>query len=179
MIQGRPRDTLTYLCVRSRWNTSLTADDVRRRLPADGFLWHKEEAVLTPYFGIWDRSVAKIGNSIPFFPAHYPSQEQNRDAANHPESPASTAIPARNPTSGDMVNVGAFAYCVEATESLSQVNTYFLQQRINFHDRQEVSSWLTRFKELDLRLVQYEPSLRPAPQPPPSLMQTVPKEKSS
>lgn len=54
----------------------------------------------------------------------------------------------------DMSTVGAFAYCIEATESLSRVTTFFLQQKINFHDRREVSSWLTRFKELDLRLVQ-------------------------
>lgn len=53
-----------------------------------------------------------------------------------------------------MTTVGAFAYCVEATESLSRVTTYFLQQGINFQDRQQVGNWLTRFKELDLRLVQ-------------------------
>lgn len=50
--------------------------------------------------------------------------------------------------------MGAFAYNVEATESLSQVTTYFLQQSVDFDDRQQVSGWLTRFKELDLRLVQ-------------------------
>lgn len=138
-----------------RWNTSLTADDVRRRLPADGFLWHKEEPVLTPYFGIWDRSVAKIGNSIAFLPTHYPGQKQGHEAAPHTTSPTSASTPPKNPASGDMSHVGAFAYCVEATESLSQVTTYFLQQRIDWHDRHEVSNWLTRFKELDLRLVQY------------------------
>lgn len=53
-----------------------------------------------------------------------------------------------------MTTVGAFAYCIEATESLSRITTYFLQQKINLDDRQEVSQWLTRFKELDLRLVQ-------------------------
>ena len=61
--------------------------------------------------------------------------------------------PAGNPTV-DMTTVGAFAYCIEATESLSRVTTYFLQQGINFQDRQQVGNWLTRFKELDLRLVQ-------------------------
>lgn len=132
-----------------RWNTSLTSDDVRRRLPACGGIWHKEDPVTTPYFGIWDRSAAKIGNSIAFLPAHYPSPEQTVDAP--PETPASA--PGGN-AAVDMTTVGAFAYCVEATESLSRVTTYFLQQGIDFRDRQQVGNWLTRFKELDLRLVQ-------------------------
>jgi hypothetical protein len=55
-----------------------------------------------------------------------------------------------------MSTVGAFAYRVEATESLSRVTTFFLQQRINHHDRQEMGSWLMRFKELDLRLVSWK-----------------------
>lgn len=55
-----------------------------------------------------------------------------------------------------MSTVGAFAYRVEATESLSRVTTFFLQQRINAHDRQELGSWLMRFKELDLRLVSWK-----------------------
>lgn len=54
----------------------------------------------------------------------------------------------------DMTTVGAFAYRIEATESLSRITTYFLQQKIDFQNRQQVSDWLTRFKELDLRLVQ-------------------------
>ncbi|KAF5711657.1 C6 transcription factor [Fusarium mundagurra] len=131
-----------------------TSDDVRRRLPADGGLWHKEETVLTPYFGIWDRSAAKMGNSIVFLPAHYPSPDQVTEAP--PETPlTNTTAPKCNDTV-DMTTVGAFAYCIEATESLSRVATYFLQQRINFRDRQEVGNWLTRFKELDLRLVHWK-----------------------
>lgn len=54
-----------------------------------------------------------------------------------------------------MSTIGAFAYRVEATESLSRVTTFFLQQKINYRDRQEMGSWLMRFKELDLRLVRY------------------------
>ncbi|KAF4463470.1 C6 transcription factor [Fusarium albosuccineum] len=146
---------LDRLCsVMTGWNTSLTSDDVRRRLPADGGLWHKEETVLTPYFGIWDRSAARIGNSIVFLPAHYPSPEQTTDAP--PETPLTAPIAPKGISTVDMTTVGAFAYCIEATESLSRVTTYFLQQRINFQDRQEVSNWLTRFKELDLRLVHWK-----------------------
>ncbi|KAF4342640.1 C6 transcription factor [Fusarium beomiforme] len=137
-----------------RWNTSLTSDDVRRRLPADGGLWHKEETVLTPYFGIWDRSAAKMGNSIVFLPAHYPSPDQVTEAP--PETPSTNTTAPKGNDTVDMTTVGAFAYCIEATESLSRVTTYFLQQRINFRDRQEVGNWLTRFKELDLRLVHWK-----------------------
>ncbi|KAF9876919.1 hypothetical protein CkaCkLH20_05765 [Colletotrichum karsti] len=142
-----------FCSVTTGWNTSLTSDDVYRRLPADGGLWHKEEPVITPYFGIWDRSAAKIGNSIAFLPAHYPSPEQTAEAP--PQTPITTH-PNKGPNTVDMTTVGAFAYCIEATESLSRVTTYFLQQKINFQDRQEVSSWLTRFKELDLRLVHWK-----------------------
>ena len=126
-----------HLLTAYSWNTSLTSSDVRRRLPADGGLWHKGESVTTPYFGIWDKSVAKIGNSIAFLPSNYP---------NSLDAP---------PNRMDMTTIGAFAYRVEATESLSRITTYFLQQNVNFRDKVQVGDWLTRFKELDLRLVQY------------------------
>lgn len=139
------------------WNTSLTSDDVRRRLPCDGGLWTEEEPVITPYFGIWDKSAAKIGKSIAFIPAHYPSpssQRREKDLDNNcHQSPSASDFRPGSPV--DISTLGAFAYCIEATESLSQVTTFFLQQKVNFQDRQEVGSWLTRFKELDLRLVQY------------------------
>jgi hypothetical protein len=57
------------------------------------------------------------------------------------------------PQDSDVNHIGAFAYCVEATESMSRVTTYPLQQRINPHDPEAVNAWLARFKELDLRLV--------------------------
>jgi hypothetical protein len=114
---------------------------------------------MTPYFGIWDRSAARIGNSIAYLPAnHFPSPEPLAPSdSSRSGTPATVAvgIGKRKKTSVDMTTVGAFAYCIEATESLSRVTTYFLQQRINFNDRAEIGDWLTRFKELDLRLVQY------------------------
>ena len=132
-----------------RWNTSLTSDDVHRRLPSNGANWAREEPVVTPYFGIWDKSAAKIGNSIAYIPALYPSPNFLDHATNG--SPA-----ARSGTSNvDVSTLGAFAYCIESTESLSQVTSFFLQQLVDFQNRQEVVSWLTRFKELDMRLVQY------------------------
>lgn len=60
----------------------------------------------------------------------------------------------QNTNTEAMSSVGAFAYCVEATESMSRVTTYFLQQKVNLTDQKHIGSWLMRFKELDLRLVQ-------------------------
>jgi hypothetical protein len=140
-----------FCSITTGWSTSLTSDDVHRRLPCDGGLWHREEISDTPYFGIWNRSAAKIGNSIAFIPAHYPTSDHETDHENT-RSPGVMS----GSTVVDTSKLGAFAYCIEATESLNQVTTFFLQQRVNFENRQEVGSWLTRFKELDLRLVQYD-----------------------
>ena len=129
-----------------RWSTSLTSDDVQRRLPCDGELWHKETPAVTPYFGIWNKAAARIGNSVAYIPAHYPASELEADL----RSPITTSSVGPVDTS----KLGAFAYVIEATESLSQVTSFFLQQKVNFRDAAEFSSWLTRFKELDLRLVQ-------------------------
>jgi hypothetical protein len=119
---------------------------MQRRLPCDGELWHKGTPALTPYFGIWNKAAAKIGNSVAYIPAHYPTSDHETDH----RSPTATSCVGPVDTS----KLGAFAYCIEATESLSQVTSFFLQQRVNFRDASEFSSWLTRFKELDLRLVQ-------------------------
>lgn len=86
-----------------------------------------------------------MGNSIAYLPTQRPSpnDEQVQNASPGGASP-----------SVDISNVGAVAYRIEATESLSQVTSFFLQQNVDFNSRQQVGSWLTRFKELDLRLVQ-------------------------
>ena len=134
-----------------RWSTSLTSDDVRRRLPCNGEAWLHAEPAATPYFGIWDKSAAKIGNSIPYIRALYPSQNEQNES-----NDLGDAILGGRTRSNDVdtSKLGAFAYRIESTESLSQVTSFFLQQKVNFRNRQEVGAWLTRFKELDLRLVQ-------------------------
>jgi hypothetical protein len=141
------------------WNTSLTSNDVHRRLPADGELWYNEEAVTTPFFGIWDRSAGKIGNLIAFLPTDYNGAESSPERY-HSSAGSSRGVDALD-QKVDLSTVGAFAYRVEATESLSRVTTFFLQQKINYRDRQEMGSWLMRFKELDLRLVRYADTLKP------------------
>ena len=129
------------------WNTSLTSDHVQRRLPCSGAPWARQEAVSTPFFGIWNKAAAKIGKSIANVPTLYESSSKTNDYS--PDGDTGVG--------GDQVdisNLGAFAYCIEATENLSQVTSFFLQQSIDFRDRGQVKNWLTRFKELDLRLVQ-------------------------
>lgn len=139
-----------FCSISTGWNTSLTAEDVHRRLPADGGYFTREEPVTTPYFGIWNKAAARIGRSLAHLPAQY-----NEDDPSVSELPVGASP---NSANGyiDASKLGAFAYCVEATESLSQVTTFFLQQRINWHDKEHAINWLTRFKELDLRLVQWK-----------------------
>jgi hypothetical protein len=110
-------------------------------------MWFKGEPAVTPYFGIWDKSAAKIGNSIAYIRALYPSQSEQDHVTD--SSPGGRS----NSSDVDVSKIGAFAYRIESTESLSQVTSFFLQQQVNFQNRQEVGAWLTRFKELDLRLV--------------------------
>ncbi|KAH6886751.1 fungal-specific transcription factor domain-containing protein [Thelonectria olida] len=144
-----------FCSVTTGWNTSLTSDDVNRRLPCDGITWRKEDTVSTPYFGIWDKSAGRIGNPIVFLPAHPVPQQTLADEEGRTPSEAATS-PAAAASSVDMSTVGAFAYCIEATESLSRVTSYFLQQKVNTRDQKDLSSWLTRFKELDVRLVHWK-----------------------
>lgn len=70
-------------------------------------------------------------------------------------SPPTTWNAGRVSDTIDMSTVGAFAYSIEATESLSRVTTYFLQQP-KIRDDRDLPSWITRFKELDLRLVHWK-----------------------
>lgn len=134
-------------------NASLTSTDVCRRLPCDGHLWRKETEVVTPYLGIWDRSKEKIGQPIGYlYRLPSPSSLQPSQSTEH----------CQNDDHGEasiisgMASVGAFAYNVEATESMNRVMTHFLKQKIDHTDHSEINSWLTRFKELDLRLVHWK-----------------------
>ncbi|KAH7143514.1 fungal-specific transcription factor domain-containing protein, partial [Dactylonectria macrodidyma] len=144
-----------FCSVSMGWNTSLTSDDVNRRLPCDGITWRKEIPVTTPYFGIWDKSAGRIGKPIAFLPSHPVPVQTSPDGEGQTPSEAGTS-PEAAASTVDMSTVGAFAYCIEATESLSRVSSYFLQQKVNIRDQRDLSDWLTRFKELDLRLVHWK-----------------------
>jgi hypothetical protein len=143
-----------FCSVTMGWSTALTSEDIYRRLPCDGHLWRKQTPVVTPYLGIWDKSKRHIGTPIGCVP-HFPSPLQG---ANNFEEQIYNA-PSIGVTSSlinDLSTIGALAYNIEAIESMNRVMSHFLQQKVNVRDESEISSWLTRFKELDLRLVHWK-----------------------
>ena len=128
---------LDRLCsVTCGWTTGLTSDNVSRQLPCNGGIWRRGEEATTPYFGLWETSQAKIGASVASLPTHRASPN---DKGQHPTSPGA-------PPFIEISNLGAVAYRIEATESLSQVSSYFLRQHVNFMSRKEIGDWLSRFK---------------------------------
>ncbi|KAF2116652.1 fungal-specific transcription factor domain-containing protein [Lophiotrema nucula] len=119
-----------FCSIATGWNNSLTSADVRRRLPCEGAIWQAGRPVRTPLFGIAGRPT---------------TQDQ-----------ALTPASERRMTDEEEVeSIGGFAFCIEATESLNLVTSFFLQHPVAFSDVQEMQVWLMRFKELDLRLVKW------------------------
>ncbi|KAI1390410.1 fungal-specific transcription factor domain-containing protein [Hypoxylon trugodes] len=118
-----------FCSIATGWNFSLTSADVRMRLPCEGALWEAGQplATPTPYFGVADQT-SSVNGALPSVGLGGDSQE----------------------------SIGGFAYCIEATESLSLVTSFFLQQVIDITKMHEVQMWLMKFKELDLRLVQWK-----------------------
>lgn len=116
-----------FCSISTGWNLSLTSADARRRLPCEGGLWEAGEPLSspTPYFGVSD-------------------QPSSKDCP----------LPTGRPETEDQNLLGGFAYCIEATESLSLVTSFFLHQAVDITRGQDVQLWLMRFKQLDLRLVQ-------------------------
>ncbi|KAF3914832.1 hypothetical protein ABW20_dc0103781 [Dactylellina cionopaga] len=125
-----------FCSVATGWNNSLTGADVRRRLPCEGAIWQAGTPVKTPYFGIAERT----------------------SSAQQALTPTSERQPADE---GEVESIGGFAFCVEATESLNLVTTFFLQNAVDFSDPQDMQICLMRFKELDLRLVKWRLFLPP------------------
>lgn len=147
-----------FCSVSMGWSTSLTSNDVCRRLPCDGIHWRKGNQVITPFFGIWDKSAGRIGNPISFMTnSHQVTDKVINEAETR--SDAESVSPLTGVASSramDTSTIGAYAYCIEASESMSRVTSYFLQQKVNMRDHEEINLWLTRFKELDLRLVHWK-----------------------
>ncbi|RAL08831.1 putative C6 transcription factor [Aspergillus homomorphus CBS 101889] len=115
-----------FCSVSTGWNLGLTTADVRRRLPCEGALWEREQEVRTPLFGIADKAGLVPSGANPQDP------EPEQDA------------------------IGGFAYAIEATESLTLVINFFLRHALDLQDTQKTQLWLMKFKELDLRLVQWK-----------------------
>jgi hypothetical protein len=116
-----------FCSIATGWNVCLTSADVKRRLPCEGGLWEegKPLSTPTPFFGVSD-----------------------------PPGEATNALPSARPETADQASLGGFAYCIEATESLSLVTSFFLQQEVDVAQSHDVQMWLMRFKQLDLRLIQ-------------------------
>jgi hypothetical protein len=121
-----------FCSVSTGWKISLTSADVRRRLPCEGALWEREQAVKAPYFGISDHKDKASSSSV---------LNRNRSSV-HPE---------------DQDIIGGFAYNIEASESLALVTNFFIHHAFIVSDAEEAQKWLLKFKELDLRLIQSVP----------------------
>ncbi|OBT60920.1 hypothetical protein VE03_10801 [Pseudogymnoascus sp. 23342-1-I1] len=116
-----------FCSIATGWNFSLTSADAKRRLPCEGALWEEGKPLKSP---------------TPYFGVA--------------DKTAGGALPSWRPELEDQRLIGGFAYCIEASESLSLVTTFFLRQAVNMSNDQDVQMWLMRFKELDLRLVQWK-----------------------
>ncbi|KAH7090825.1 fungal-specific transcription factor domain-containing protein [Paraphoma chrysanthemicola] len=118
-----------FCSIATGWNVCLTSADVKRRLPCEGALWEEGKPLdtPTPFFGVSD-----------------------------PPGDAANMLPSARPETADQASLGGFAYCIEATESLSLVTSFFLQQEVDVAKSHDVQMWLMRFKQLDLRLIQWK-----------------------
>lgn len=116
-----------FCSIATGWNLSLKSAEVKRRLPCEGALWAAAEPLAspTPYFGIPEQT-----------------------------NPAGESLLNVSAGTDDPSSLGGLSYCIEATESLSLVTSFFLQQVVDVNDVQSIRLWLLRFKQLDLRLVQ-------------------------
>ncbi|VTT79043.1 unnamed protein product [Fusarium fujikuroi] len=131
------------------WSPGINSADVCRRLPICGGSWFHNEPAVTPYFGNWDEpTVHNSHGTSPY------SAGSNAGGANGPASTRN--IRARDKATGDISEIGALAYYIQSIDSLCQISKSFLQPAVDFSNRQEVSLWLTKFKELDLRLVHWK-----------------------
>ncbi|KAJ5619116.1 hypothetical protein N7510_003100 [Penicillium lagena] len=120
-----------FCSVSTGWKISLTSADVKRRLPCEGALWEKEQEVRAPYFGIADSKDTASSSSV---------VNSDRGSMNGEDQDA----------------IGGFAYNIEATESLALVTNFFLHHAFIVGDAEKAQRWLLKFKELDLRLIQWK-----------------------
>ncbi|KAM5366062.1 hypothetical protein ACJZ2D_010667 [Fusarium nematophilum] len=145
-----------YCSITTGWRTSISGDEINRRLPAHGTYWYTETPVVCPYFGISTCSVSNPGKGGLF---------GGRLSATDTGNPNIAAAAGPREGSGDSTftdeslsttSTGGFSYAVQATEYLNRVATCFLYPDVDIGDQQEVTAWLTRFKELDLQLVHWK-----------------------
>ncbi|UNI13368.1 hypothetical protein JDV02_000118 [Purpureocillium takamizusanense] len=113
---------------------AISSKSIRRRLPCDGCMWESDQCVETSYFKLDD-------------------QPQVEDSAAPEET---SPFPPPYATKEGPNGVGGLAYTIEATESLSLITKFNLRHSLEHGDANRLSAWLTRFRQLDSRLLQWE-----------------------
>lgn len=73
-----------------------------------------------------------------------------------PKSPIEESLSPESATSPSDEPIGGFAYVIEASDLLSLVTKFLLRYSVDVEDAQGLQFWLMKFKELDLKLLQYE-----------------------
>ncbi|KAF2021570.1 hypothetical protein BU24DRAFT_338313 [Aaosphaeria arxii CBS 175.79] len=101
-----------------------------RRLPACASFWYTNQSCSTPFLSIPDPSGA--GLELPFTAKRSPNDGLSGNDATEREPPST--------------GIGSLAFYIETVESLSTVMTHFLQQPVDFNNKQDVSRWLSRWK---------------------------------
>ena len=87
-------------------------------------MWELGEHAVTPFLGILDKSTAKVGNLMAYVAEPVAASPLELDGEIN--SPASSSVHGSTKTV-DTSQVGAFAFRIEAAESLNQVSISLLR----------------------------------------------------
>lgn len=112
---------------------NIASKGIQRRLPCDGYMWELDQRVETS-----------------FFKPDKPQQQQDEPEGNHADTPFPAAYANAERPSG----IGGFAYTIEATESLHLVTKFHARHTCESNNSAQISSWLSKFRQLDSRLLQ-------------------------
>lgn len=85
-----------------------------------------------------------------FFKIH----QQNEAETEAAEEEAPSPFPPAYTNSDGPIGIGGLAYTIEATESLFLVTKFHERHHLDFKSSNQLSSWLTKFRQLDSRLLQ-------------------------
>lgn len=138
-----------FCSISTGWNPSLTAVDVRRRLPINGEYWNDNIPHRGRYFGF---------QSIKPETPHGDEETPCTSSGNYSLLSATTDEN-KSSLEDEVKALGGFSYCVEASEFLSAVTQFFLQQDVHPQSLAELQEWMNGFKDLDLRLAQWKANL--------------------
>ncbi|KAL5317990.1 hypothetical protein ACEPPN_015094 [Leptodophora sp. 'Broadleaf-Isolate-01'] len=128
-------------------NPSLSGADINRKLPACASFWHTNQPRMTPYLRVSDKSTARL---------NYPIDLKQQSSSLEAELPKDTRTATHDGYSTPSSGVGSLAFYLESVESMSMVISHVLQQSVDFNNRNDISRWLARFKEVDLCLMRWK-----------------------